>query len=105
VTAQFAELKAQPEYSVASQSALARKSQLFINGKWVDSTGGDTIDILDPSTARKIGEQVDATAEDIDRAVRAARIAFDDGRWTGLAPSMRERLLHRLADILERPRG
>jgi phenylacetaldehyde dehydrogenase len=102
VTAQFAELKAQPEYSVASQSALARKSQLFINGKWVDSTGGDTIDILDPSTARKIGEQVDATAEDIDRAVRAARIAFDDGRWTGLAPSMRERLLHRLADILER---
>ena len=66
MTAQFAELKAQPEYSVTSQSAIARKPQLFINGKWVDSTSSDTIDILDPSTARKIGEQYRISKDAID---------------------------------------
>src|SRR6202043_1773682 len=58
--------------------------------------------ILDPSTGKQIGEQVDATEKDVDSAVRAARTAFDDGRWTALPPSARERILQRLADIIER---
>lgn len=102
MTAHFAAIAVQPEYSATAQAIIARKPQLFIDGAWVDSSGAGILDIIDPSTARKIGEQVDATLEDIDRAVRAARTAFDDGRWSRLAPAMRERLLHKLADLIER---
>ena len=55
----------------------------------------------DPSSRREISNIVDASAQDVDDAVAAARRAFDDGRWTGVAPNARERLLHRLADLLE----
>lgn len=97
----FAELATQPDYSPETRAAITRAPQIFVNGRWIDSTGDLTIDIWDPSTGRKIGAQVDATQEDIDRAVCAARTAFDDGRWSNLAPTMRERILLRLADIIE----
>ena len=99
---QFAELARQPAYSSLAHAAIGRTPQLFIDGRWIDSTGRNTIEIRDPSTGQRIGEQVDATDADIDRAVRAARTAFDDGRWTGLPPSARERILQRLADLLEK---
>ena len=47
-------ISAQPAYSDAASKALARKPQLFINGEWVDSTGGATIAVIDPSTGREI---------------------------------------------------
>src|SRR5690242_1624938 len=94
-------ISAQPAYSDAAQQALDRKPQLFINGAWVDSTGGATLAVIDPSTGREVSRFVDATDEDVDRAVAAARTAFDDGRWTGLPPSAREALINRLADLLE----
>jgi phenylacetaldehyde dehydrogenase len=94
-------ISAQPAYSDAASKALARKPQLFIGGEWVDSTGGATIAAIDPSTGREVSRFVDATDADVDRAVAAARIAFDDGRWTGLPPIARERMIQRLADLLE----
>src|SRR5262245_5633224 len=94
-------ISAQPAYSDAAAKALARKPQLFINGAWVDSTGGATLPVIDPSTGREVGRFVDATNEDVDRAVAAARTAFDDGRWTGLPPIVREGMIHRLASLLE----
>jgi phenylacetaldehyde dehydrogenase len=99
---QFAELARQPAYSSRAHAAIGRAPQLFIDGRWIDSTGRNTIEIRDPSTGKRIGEQVDATDADIDRAVRAARTAFDDGRWTGLPPSARELILQRLADLIEK---
>jgi len=93
--------RTQREYSEAAKKALARAPQLFINGEWVDSSGGGTIDIEDPSSGKVVGKFVEATDKDVDRAISAARIAFDDGRWTGLPPITRERILHGLADILE----
>lgn len=91
----------QPAYSAAVTKALKRKPALLIDGKWIASTSSTLIDVFDPSTGAKICEIAEASAADCDAAVMAARRAFDDGRWTGLAPVVRERLVNRLADLLE----
>jgi len=94
-------IAAQPAYSDAVQALLAREPALFIDGRWVPSTHDRLIAVHDPSTGRQIASVVDASDADADRAAEAARRAFDDGRWTGLPPSRRERLLMRLADLIE----
>ena len=93
--------RVQREYSDAAKKAIARKPQLFINGEWVDSSHDKLLDIEDPSTGKVIAQMVDASDKDVDRAVAAARTAFDDGRWTGLPPMVRENMIRRLADLLE----
>src|SRR5690242_3883108 len=92
----------QREYSLAAKRALARKPALFINNEWVSSTHGATLIVEDPSTGREVGRFVDATDADVDRAVAAARTAFDDGRWTGLPPIAREGMIHALANLIEK---
>ncbi len=94
-------IAAQPAYSDVIEAVLKRKPQLFIDGAWVDSTHGKTIAVYDPSTGREISSIVDASDADVDRAVAAARTAFDDGRWSGLPSARRERILMKLADLLE----
>jgi phenylacetaldehyde dehydrogenase len=94
-------IAAQPAYSDTIEKVLKRKPQLFIDGAWVDSTHGKTIPVYDPSTGREIAAIVDASDADVDRAVAAARTAFDDGRWSGLPSARRERILMKLADLLE----
>ena len=91
----------QRDYSAAAKRALARKPALFINNEWVASTHGATLVVEDPSTGREIGRIADASDADVDRAVAAARAAFDDGRWSNLPPKMRERTINKLADLLE----
>ena len=91
----------QPAYSEAAQKALGRKPALFVGGEWVESSHDKTVAVYDPSTGKEIAAVVDASDADIDRAVAAAREAFDDGRWTGLPPSQRARLMNRLADLIE----
>ncbi len=88
-------------YSAAATELLARKPRLFIDGEWVASTGDSTLAVIDPSNGREIGRIVDASVEDVDRAVTAARRAFDDGRWTRLPPIEREGLMHKLANAIE----
>jgi len=87
-------------YSDAARKALARKPALFIDGAWVDSTGGETIAVIDPSSGKEVSRFADATDADVDKAVAAARRAFDDGRWSDLPPMVREGIMHKLADIL-----
>ena len=82
--------RTQREYSDAVKKALARKPQLFINGEWVDSSGDATIDVEDPSSGKVISKFVEATDKDVDRAIAAARAAFEDGRWRNLPPVVRE---------------
>jgi phenylacetaldehyde dehydrogenase len=98
---EMSRISAQPAYSPAVQSFLSKTFGLFIDGEWVESTGGKTIAVHDPSTGREIARVVDASDEDVDRAVAAARRAFDDGRWSGLSPYARERVIARLADLIE----
>jgi len=92
---------AQPEYSAAAKKALARPPSLFINGEWVKASG-KTIDVVDPSTCKIISQIADATDAEVDRAVAAARAAFDDGRWSGLPPIARESMIHNLASLIEK---
>jgi phenylacetaldehyde dehydrogenase len=94
-------ISAQPAYSEGVQALLKREPALFINGEWVRSTGHKTVAVFDPSTGRQVSSFVDASDEDADRAAQAARTAFDDGRWSGLSPYQRERLINRLADLIE----
>ena len=75
--------------------------QLYINGEFVDSSSDATVDVIDPSTTEIIGRVPDAGAADVDRAVKAARAAFDAGPWRTMTPSQRGRLIWKVADLIE----
>ncbi len=98
---QITDIYQQKPYSDAAKQMLARKPQLFINNEWTDSTGDDTLAVVDPSSGREITRIVEANSDDVNAAVAAARTAFDDGRWTGLPAIARERMIHKLADLIE----
>ncbi len=80
---------------------LAQGHQMFIGGEWVDALSGETFDVVDPATTEVIAKVPSAGAADVDRAVDAARAAFDDGPWRRIGPSERGRLVWRLADLIE----
>jgi phenylacetaldehyde dehydrogenase len=90
----------QRDYSAAAKKALARKPALFINNEWVAPTSDETIPVIDPSSGREVSRFAEASAADVDRAVAAARAAFDDGRWSDLPPIAREAMMHKLADLI-----
>lgn len=93
--------RTQRAYSAAAQAFLARKPALFINNEWVSSSHDKVIEVEDPTSGKIVGHVADASDRDVDRAVAAARAAFDDGRWSGLPPMVRDRTMNRLADLLE----
>src|SRR6201993_150731 len=72
--------------------------QLFINGEVVASNSKKTIPVYDPSTEDVIAQVPDCNADDVNRAVAAARAAFDEGPWATTTPQERGRVLFRLAD-------
>ncbi len=72
--------------------------QLFIDGVWCDSRSGRTWSVMNPATGTELASVALADASDVDRAVQAARRAFDDGEWPRLDPLQRGRLLFRLAE-------
>lgn len=76
------------------------QNQFFIDGKWVEPAGRDTITILDPATEEVSGSFVDGTRADIDRAVAAARAAFDRGPWPRMTPAQRAEILNKAAQNL-----
>ena len=71
--------------------------QLYINGTWSNGTDGRVWTVTNPATGSKLADVAIADAADVDRAVRAARIAFDDGPWPRMDPLQRGRLLYGLA--------
>ena len=75
--------------------------KLWIDGGWADSKGGGVTAIENPATGERIAEIVDASREDVDSAVQAARAAFYDGRWSQKTPGERALALWRLADLIE----
>ena len=77
------------------------KKQLLIDGKWVASSSGKTIDSYNPSTGKIIGTVAAAEARDVDLAVAAARRALD-GPWSKFTPADRQRVLLKFAELLER---
>src|SRR5437868_2998757 len=75
--------------------------KLFIGGRWVDSASGKTFDTLDPATGEVLASVAEGSAEDVDRAVAAARRSFDSGVWRDLPPAERARALWRVGDMIE----
>ena len=87
--------------SDAARSFAAGPHRLVIGGERVEAADGRTFETLDPATGSPIAEVPQAAAEDVDRAVHAAREAFEDGRWSGIAAAQRTRALLALADAIE----
>jgi acyl-CoA reductase-like NAD-dependent aldehyde dehydrogenase len=73
---------------------------LVIGGKIVDAANGETFDTVSPATNEVIARVAKAGMEDVDRAVVAARSAFDDGRWSHMPPIERSKRMRRMADII-----
>jgi aldehyde dehydrogenase (NAD+) len=77
-------------------------TKLLINGKWVNSTSGKTFPTVNPSTGDVITQVAESDAADVDKAVAAARAAFDKGPWRKMSASQRGRLMNKLADLVEK---
>jgi acyl-CoA reductase-like NAD-dependent aldehyde dehydrogenase len=96
-------MEAQP-YPLSStvEEWLALPKRLFIGGRWVDGISGRKFPSYNPATGEVLAEVAEAESADIDRAVEAARTAFDNGPWyTTMTPSERGRMIWRLADLIE----
>jgi phenylacetaldehyde dehydrogenase len=78
----------------------AAPRKLFINGQWVDAASGKTFETPNPATGETLASVAEGDSEDIDRAVRAARAAFDDGPWGTITPSDRGRIIWRIGDLI-----
>ncbi len=76
-------------------------TKLLINNEWVDSISGNKFITINPATEEVICEVAEANAEDLDRAVKAARKAFTTGSWARMSGGDRAALLYKLADLLE----
>ncbi|WP_100330008.1 aldehyde dehydrogenase family protein [Bacillus xiapuensis] len=74
---------------------------LYINGDFVESVSGKTFETLNPATGEVLAVVSEAEEEDIDKAVRAAREAFDNGPWSRMGSAERSRLIYKLADLME----
>jgi phenylacetaldehyde dehydrogenase len=85
----------------ANAAFLATPKRLLIDGRWVDAAQGQTFEVRDPSSDQVIAHAALGERADIDRAVAAARRAFEGSAWSRMKPVDRERLLHRLADLIE----
>jgi aldehyde dehydrogenase (NAD+) len=78
---------------------IATRSDIFINGEWVRSSGRDTIAVVNPATEETIAQVARGTAEDVDRAAQAAAAAFP--AWSQTPVEERGKALRRLADLIE----
>ncbi len=81
---------------------LGRKPGMLIDGKLVPAASGKTFAVFNPATGAVIANVPEGDKVDVDRAVAAARRAFDDRRWAKVSPSERGRMLWKLADLIER---
>src|SRR5205807_8006076 len=80
---------------------ISKPRKMLINGKWVEAASGKTFPTYDPSTGEVLARVAEGDREDIDRAVKAARAAFDTGPWSRMTASERGRAIWKLADLIE----
>jgi gamma-glutamyl-gamma-aminobutyraldehyde dehydrogenase/4-guanidinobutyraldehyde dehydrogenase/NAD-dependent aldehyde dehydrogenase len=81
-------------------ATLSIRNQAFIDGKFVAAASGASFDCISPIDGRTIVSVASCDAPDVDRAVKAARTAFEDGRWSRLPPRERKRLMLALAEVM-----
>src|SRR5438094_8442895 len=80
---------------------IEKPRKMLINGKWVEAASGKTFPTYNPATGEVLARVAEGDRDDIERAVKAARMAFDTGPWSKMTPSERGRLIWKLADLLE----
>ncbi len=80
----------------------SRTRRMLIDGAWVEAASGKTFTTVDPATEEPLAEVPAGDAEDINRAVRAARNAFESGPWRRMTASERGRAIWKLADLIEK---
>lgn len=77
---------------------VSRPRPMFIDGQWVDALSGSRFETVDPATGQVITTVPRSGLEDVDRAVDAARRAFEDGPWAALTPAERQRMIWRIGE-------
>ncbi|HEY3519213.1 MAG TPA: aldehyde dehydrogenase family protein, partial [Gammaproteobacteria bacterium] len=95
-------IAAQPAPSAGVAAFLRRPPRLLIGGEWVQPAARDRIPVIDPATGEEVASIADASRADVDKAVAAAREAFERGPWTTMLPAQREALIWRLADLIDK---
>jgi len=74
---------------------------LLIDGKHRPASDGKTSNVISPIDGTQLATVAEATPSDVDDAVSIAKAAFEDGRWSRMAPAARKRIMHRWADLIE----
>src|SRR5271169_4195716 len=80
---------------------LRKPKQLLIGGKWVAAKSGRTFETINPSNEEVLAVVAEGDKADIDEAVKAARRAFEEGKWPSMGPHQRTRLLLKIAELME----
>jgi phenylacetaldehyde dehydrogenase len=83
------------------QEFVSSPRKMFIDGKWVEAASGKTFPTYNPATGEVLAQIAEGDREDIDRAVKAARRAFESGPWHEMTVSQRGRLIWKLGDLIE----
>src|ERR1700727_2736121 len=86
----------------AAKNYVSIPRKLLIDGAWVNAASGKTFPVYDPSTGEGMRRVAEADAADVEKAVKGARKAFDEGPWPRMSPSERGRALWKLADLIEK---
>ena len=84
----------------AQAKELEFRSQAFIGGKYVAAASGETFEDISPIDGKVLARVAACDREDVDRAVKAARAAFNAGKWANAAPKQRKRTLQKLAELI-----
>src|SRR5437016_6092918 len=92
---------AAPSKSAKKSPVKIRQTKMLIDGKWVDSVSGRTFESINPATGEVIAHVAEGEKADIDKAVKAARKAFDKGPWKKMNARERGRCMYKLADLIE----
>ena len=74
---------------------------LLIGGKWVPAKSGKTFETINPATEEVLANVAEADQADVDEAVKAARRAFEEGKWAGMRPADRARYLFKIAELID----
>ncbi|MEQ8800062.1 MAG: aldehyde dehydrogenase family protein [Salinisphaeraceae bacterium] len=82
------------------QDFISKPRNMFIGGQWVAAESGETFEVYNPSTDEVIAHVQSAGKADVDKAVKAARKAFEDGPWGKMAPAERQRIVWKIGDLI-----
>jgi acyl-CoA reductase-like NAD-dependent aldehyde dehydrogenase len=85
---------------LAAAAALSPETRLFIDGRFTEAASGETFETTSPRDGSVLARVAAGGVDDVDRAVQAARAAFDDGRWRELSPKERKRIMLRWAELI-----